>query len=104
LKGRLTWLAFALASLVCGWGAYVHGSELIGALTFANNTDAAVPAAFWVLTGLYAVHTVGVCAGWWVGYLGMTTGRYRRAAIGLAVALVASSPLLIVLFTKLESG
>jgi hypothetical protein len=101
---RLAWLGFGLASLVCARGAYLHGTELIGALTFANNTGAAIPAAFWVLTGLYAVHTVGVCAGWWVGYLGMTTGRYRRAAAGLAVALVASTPLLIAIFTKFASA
>jgi hypothetical protein len=104
VRARLTWVAFGLASLLCAWGAYVHGSQLIEALTLAWKIDDPVPEAFWVLIGLYAVHTIGVCAGWWVGYLGMTTQRYRQAAIGLAVALVACSPLLIVIFTRINQA
>jgi hypothetical protein len=100
VRGCLAWPGFGLASLICAWGAYTHGSQLIAALTFASKGEEPIPLAFGVLIGLYAVHTIGVCAGWWVGYLGMTTGRYRQAAIGLAVALVASTSLLITLFTR----
>lgn len=104
MNRRLVWLAFALASLVCAWGAYSNGSQLITILTFIGKVDVAVPATVWVVTGLWAIHTIGVCAGWWVGYLGMTTGRYRQAVIGTGVALVASTPLLIVLFRRLSAG
>ncbi|MGZ3402114.1 MAG: hypothetical protein ACXWKN_01830 [Phenylobacterium sp.] len=104
MRGRLAWLGFALASLICAWGAYSNGSQLITILTFIGKVDAAVPAAVWVITGLWAVHTIGVCAGWWVGYLGMTNGRYRQAVIGTGVALVASTPLLILLFRKFSVG
>jgi hypothetical protein len=99
-RERLAWLGFGLASLICTWGAYSHGTQLITALTLVSKVDDAVPVAFWVLIGLNAVHTIGVCAGWWVGYLGMRTGRYRQAVAGLVVALVASTPLLIAIFTK----
>ena len=95
---KTAWIAFALASLVCAWGAYSHGTQLIAILTFVGKADVAVPASVWVVAGLQAAHTIGVCAGWWVGYVGMTVGRYRQAAIGTGVALVASSPLLIAIF------
>jgi hypothetical protein len=104
VKGRLAWLGFGLASLVCAWGAYFHGTQLISALTLASKIDDPLPLAFWVLIGLYAVHTIGVCAGWWVGYLGMTTKRYRQAVIGLAVALVSCTPLLVVLFARFNQA
>ena len=104
MKVRLAWLAFGLASLVCAYGAYVHGTQLIAALTFASHADVAIPLAFWVLTGVYALHTVGVCAGWWIGYLGMTAGRYRQAAIGTAVGLISSTGLLIAVFAALSAG
>ncbi len=95
---KAAWIAFALATLVCAWGAYSHGTQLITILTFIGKVDVAEPAAVWVVAALQAIHTIGVCAGWWVGYVGMTVGRYRQAAIGTGVALVASSPLLIVIF------
>jgi hypothetical protein len=104
VRRRLAWLGFGLASLVCAWGAYSHGSQLIEALTLASKIDDPVPARFWVLIGLYAVHTIAICAGWWVGYLGMTTRRYRQAAIGLAVALVACTPLLIAIFARVNQA
>jgi len=102
VTARAAWLAFAMASLICAWGAYVHGAQLIAALSFASKADEPVPPAFWVLIGLYALHTIGVCAGWWVGYVGMTLARYRQAAIATGVALVASTSLLITLFTRLN--
>lgn len=102
MRQRLAWLGFGLASLVCAWGAYVHGSQVIASATFISHMADPAPLGLWVLIGLYCVHTIGVCAGWWVGYLGMTTRRYRQATIGTGVALIASTPLLIAIFTQFD--
>ena len=101
MKRRLIALGFALAAAPCAYAAFVYGLQLISFTGFAVRMGDELPLQTWGQIGLVAGQAIVIAAALLIVLQGVQAQSYRKAAIALAVAWLATVPLFILMLTIL---
>ena len=97
MNPRLIAAGLLLASLPCGYAGFVYGWQLVSFGSFAVRLGDEVPREAWGQVALTAGQMAIIAAALLVVWQGAGQRRYRKAGLALAVAWLATAPLLILI-------
>lgn len=97
MKPRLIAAAFVLVSLPCAYAVFFYGWQLVSFAGFAVRIGDEVPGEAWRLSALSAAQMAVITGALYVMGQGLAQRRLKKASTALAVAWLATAPLLILL-------
>jgi hypothetical protein len=87
----------ALAAAPCAYAGFVYAWQLVSFMGFAVRLDEGLPLETWGQIALTAAQMIIIGAALLIVWQGAVGRSYRKAGIALAVAWIASAPLLVLM-------